>query len=163
MFVLAGLVSLCALAPALAQPRALPTPDFIKAAAATDEFERQEGRMAEKVGATAEVRDFGKMMVRDHTRTTEALKAAIHKAGMPAPPPPELTSEQKSNIAALQGLHGVAFDRPYMEQQIQAHQQALGVMRGYAASGDNPVLRQAAAETVPIVQQHLQAAQAITH
>ena len=159
---LAGFASLCLVAPTLAQTgAALPTGDFIKAAATTDEFERLEGRMAERDGASARVRDFGKMMVRDHTNTTMALKQAIHSAGLPIPGTPHLTPEQEANVSALKGLHGTDFDHAYIQQQIQAHQTALGVMQAYAAGGENPTLRKAAASTVPIVQHHLAMARKI--
>jgi len=158
--ILAGVASLGLAGAALAQ-QALPTPDFIKAAAQTDDFERQEGRLAERAGANPGVRSFGAEMVSAHTKTTAALKAAIRKAGMPVPPPPPLTEDQANNLATLRGLHGAAFDHAYIDQQIQAHRTALGVMQAYAAGGDNPVLKQAAADTVPIVQHHLAMAQAL--
>ena len=153
--------SILAAAPVLSQPMALPTGEFVKAAAQTDEFERQEGRLAAREGASPRVRDFGQMMVTDHTRTTEALKAALKKAGLSVPPPPALSERQTQDLGALRGLHGAAFDKAYLTQQIAAHQAALGVMQGYAASGENPVLRQAAANTVPVVRHHLEMAQQI--
>jgi putative membrane protein len=161
--VLAGIASVCLAAPALSLPPApvLPTPDFIKAAASTDEFERQEGRLAETKGASAAVRDFARMMVRDHTNTTMALKGAIRKAGLPPPAAPKLTDQQQANLTALKGARGPDFDRTYMQQQVEAHQTALGVMQAYAAGGDNKVLRKAAADTVPIVKHHLSMAQKI--
>lgn len=159
---LATVASLSVTAPALAQPGgALPTPQFIGAAASTDEFERQEGRMAERQAASPRVRSFGQMMVRDHTNTTMALKLAIRRAGLPPPPSPQLTPDQQSNLAALRGLRGRDFDRAYIQQQIQAHQTALGVMQAYAAGGDNRTLRKAAASTVPIVKHHLAMARRI--
>lgn len=157
---LAAAASLSLAAPAFAQPGgALPTPQFISAAASTDEFERQEGRMAEHQAASPQVRSFGQMMVRDHTNTTMALKLAIRRAGLPPPPAPQLTPDQQSNVAALKGLRGRDFDHTYLQQQIQAHQTALGVMQAYAAGGDGRTLRKAAASTVPIVKRHLEMAQ----
>lgn len=156
-------VALGLAAPALAQPGqpAPPTPRFIHIAAQTDAFERREGRLAQAQAADPRVRDFGAMMVRDHTRTTEALKAAIARAGLPAPPPPQLSPDEQQEIATLAALHGQAFDHAYVEQQIRTHEQALGVMQAYAAGGDNSVIRQAAAQTVPIVARHLHAARAL--
>ena|ERR1700761_1432640 len=142
-----------------AQPAAPPTSDFITAAAQTDKFERDEGRLAETQGASAGVKGFGRQMVAAHTKTTAALKAAIAKAGLPPPAPPMLTPEQQANVDSLKGLHGAAFDKAYIAQQIQAHQTALGVMQAYAASGDNPMIRKAAADTVPVVKMHLSMAQ----
>jgi putative membrane protein len=163
--VLAGVASVCLAAPALSKPPgpAPATPDFIKAAASTDEFERQEGRLAEVRAVNPRVRDFGRMMVRDHTNTTMALKGAIRHAGLPAPPPPKLTDQQQANLATLKAARGADFDRTYVQQQIEAHQTALGVIEAYAAGGDNKTLRKAAAQTVPIVQRHLKMAQGIGH
>jgi putative membrane protein len=159
---LAAAASACIAAPsAFAQVTVLPTPDFIRVAAGTDEFERQAGRIADRQAASPRVRSFGRMMVRDHTDTTMALKQAIRRAGLPPPGPPTLTADQQSNISALQRLSGPSFDRTYMQQQIQTHLQALSAMRAYAHAGDNRVLRRAAADTVPIVQRHLRMANEI--
>ena len=139
LIALAGAASLTLASAAVAQP--LPTADFIKAAAQTDNFERVEGRLAEKEAGDAKVRSFGGEMVAAHTKTTAALKAAIAKAGLPPPGAPTLPAEQAQNIEMLKGLHGAAFDKAYIEQQIQAHETALGVMKAYASNGENPVIR----------------------
>jgi putative membrane protein len=142
--------------PTFALAQAAPkTADFIKAAAQTDKFERDEGRMAQTQAGSPKVKAFGREMVVAHTKTTAALKAAIANAGLPPPAPPTLTPEQTSDLESLRKLHGAAFDKAYVAQQLQAHQTALGVMQAYAADGDNAVIRKAAADTVPIVQDHL--------
>lgn len=138
----------------------LPTHDFVVAAAQTDAFERQEGRLAQARASNPKVRDFGAMMVKDHTQTTAALKAALAKAHLDAPPP-GLSADQQQDIDKLTGLQGPAFDKEYLRQQIDAHTKALAVMQGYAANGERDILRQAAADTVPIVERHLSMAKAI--
>jgi putative membrane protein len=143
------------------QTPALPTHEFVKVAAQTDEFERREGHLAATQGGSPRVRDFGQMMVTDHTKTTEALKAALKKAGMPVPPLPPLSHEQTQNVAKLHGLHGADFDKAYIAEQVSVHEKALGVMQGYSAGGENAVLRKAAADTVPVVQHHLEMARQI--
>jgi putative membrane protein len=161
-FLLAGIASTALAASVAAQPApALPTPAFITAAAQTDEFERREGQMTDVRASSSQVRDFGQMMIADHTNTTLALKAALHKAGLSIPPGPALSAEQAADIETLRPLHGPAFDRAYVDQQIHVHEAALGVMQAYAAGGDNPVLRKAAADTVPIVQHHLEMARSL--
>lgn len=149
-------------APAWSQQQpALSTHEFVKAAAQTDEFERQEGRLAATQGGGQKVREFGQMMVTDHTKTTEGLKAALKKAGMPVLPPPPLSHEQSQSLAKLRGLHGADFDKAYITEQIATHEKALGVMQGYSSGGENAVLRKAAADTVPVVEHHLSMAQQI--
>ena len=63
----------------------------------------------------------------------------------------------------LEGARGSGFDKMYMDQQVEAHQEALGVMQGYAQSGPGwqDRIRDAAAKTAPLVKQHLDMAKAL--
>jgi putative membrane protein len=56
---------------------------------------------------------------------------------------------------------GPSFDLAYKNAQITAHQNALQLMQAFAANGDVPALRNAAAQAVPVVQMHLNQAQAL--
>jgi putative membrane protein len=131
------------------------TMSFVAQAAQSDAFERQEGRLAAHRAHDMHVRRFASEMVSAHTTTTKGLKAAIHDAHMPAPPPPMLSGDQKRMIDDLQNTHGRAFDKIYIDQQVQAHQQALQLMQGYAQNGAPGPIRDAAAKTAPLVQHHL--------
>jgi putative membrane protein len=147
-------------AAAPADPAApMATPDFVTAAGQSDQFEIQEGKMAEKMGSTASVRKFGAKMVRDHTKTTAALQKAVKKAGMTPPPPPALRPDQEQMATQLQGMSGADFDKAYLTQQVQSHQEALALMSTYAKTGDTPAIKAAAKSAVPIVQMHLKMAQ----
>ena len=137
------------------------TMDFITKAAQSDEFERREGRLAATRSHNHHVRDFAKMMVRAHTQTTADLKMAIRSAGMTPPPPPALTDDQMRMMDDLKHAHGPDFDKTYIDQQVQAHQMALDLMQGYAQNGRPSPIRDAAAKTAPLVQQHLDMAKDI--
>jgi putative membrane protein len=56
---------------------------------------------------------------------------------------------------------GMNFDMLYQQQQITAHQQAIQLMQNYAASGDVPALQTVASGAIPVMQRHLQMAQAL--
>jgi putative membrane protein len=159
---LAGLAASALVATVHAQP-ANSTRDFIIKAAQTDAFERREGRLAEQRAVDHDVRAFAREMVSVHTQTTYALQAAIRRAGMPVPPAPPLSDDQQRMIQNLSGRRGRDFDRTYIDQQVQAHQQALGVVSGYANNGRPGPIRDAARKTVPIVQHHLDMASALQH
>ena len=131
------------------------TPQYIMAASQSDEFEIQEGRMAANRAKSVDLRRFGSKMVSDHTKTTDTLHDAIMKAGMSIPPPPPLRPDQMQMVAQLRQLHGADFDKAYIMQQMQSHQEALRVQSGYAHNGDIPPVRVAAAEAVPIVKLHI--------
>jgi putative membrane protein len=170
---IAGAAALClagvsSVGAVLAQPAASPsaapdsaTQSFITQAAQTDEFERREGRLAERRARSAAVRKFAAHMVSAHTKTTQGLKAAIRQAGMTPPPPPPLSEDQTRMLADLARLHGRAFDKAYIDQQVQAHEAALGVVQGYAQTGDVAPIKAAAAKTAPIVQSHLDMAKGL--
>jgi putative membrane protein len=140
-------------------PAAPSSMDFVRMAAQTDEYERQAGQLAVSRATNAEVRDFGKMMVSDHTATSADLIKAAQEAGLKPPPPPPLHPDQQKMIAALQS--GAKFDATYIDQQVQAHREALALMQVYASNGADAPLRAAAAKTAPIVQHHLMMAEQI--
>jgi putative membrane protein len=131
------------------------TTDFIAKAAATDAFERDAGRLAEKRSATADIRAFGAMMVKDHTMTTDKLRQVLVKDHLPIPKDPSPNPDQAKMMADLTASPKRAFDKAYTHSQVVAHKAALMVMQDYAMNGDNPDLKKLAADTAPLVQHHL--------
>jgi putative membrane protein len=162
-------LALAVSAPVLAQPAAsaasaTSTDDFITAVRQSDDFERTTGRMAQQSGLTQGVRDYGAMMVTDHTKTTEDFKAAIAKSGRPVPAEPPLTRIQQQGVNSLKNQVGMPlFDSSYLAQQVRAHKQALALLQSYAQHGQDATLRAAAAHAVPIVEHHLKTAQDLAH
>ena len=158
----AAAVALAGIAPAgaaLAQPGDPPPgPEFVRMAGASDKFEITEAQIAQTRSHDPRVRDFAKMMVRDHTKSTMKVKAAARRVMGHNPPPPMLRPDQQQKVADLRAAHGPDFDRTYLDQQVAAHQEALDLMQGYARGGDAPPLRHAAEEIAPVVQHHLEMA-----
>ena len=64
-------------------------------------------------------------------------------------------------LSQLQSLRGADFDKAYARQQVLSHESALVVEQDYATSGSDPGVRRAAQSAVPIIQRHLQMAQAL--
>ncbi len=139
---------------ALAQTPPPPSPrDYAQAAAQSDAYEIEAGYTARTESQDPRVRAFADMMIRDHTRTTESLRAAARSAGLP-PPSSGVGGDQKEMLSALQSLRGRDFDREYARQQVLAHAQALTVTGLYAQGGASGPLRQAAEGALPIIQGH---------
>ena len=83
---------------------------FAETAAGSDLFEIATGKLAQQKGSSAAVKGFGGMLVDEHTKSSNELKAAAAKVpgvALPVVPPPEL----QARIDALRGLSGEAFDR----------------------------------------------------
>ena len=147
----AAALAFAAALPALAQP----APEYVRMAGASDKFEITEAQLAEQRSHNPQILRAARMMVRDHTKSTAMIKAAVRHTMGRNPPPPMLTSEQQSQLAELRGMRGPAFNRTYVDQQVQSHQQALDLQQRYAQNGDAPELRRTAGQIVPVVQQHL--------
>ncbi len=139
---------------------AMPTPDYVSHAARTDMFEIAEARMALHHSQNPHVRQFAQMMIADHTKSTNMIKAALRRSGHNPPPPPMLGPEQQRLMDELRAS-GPNFDRTYIDQQVQGHQKALQLHQAYANGGDDPALRHTARMIVPVVQHHLAMAQDI--
>ena len=130
------------------------TADYVKAAAASDQFEILEGRVAVVEGRSPRVRAFAQQMIQEHSATTQALTEAASRSGLP-PPPMALSGDQAMMLSALQSLSGPDFDKTYLRHQVLGHQSALVVAQGYAAAGADAGIRRTAQSTAPIIQQHL--------
>jgi putative membrane protein len=139
--------------PAATAPAA---PDFVAMAAASDMYEIQAAKIAEKKSKNADVKAFAAMMVTDHGKSTAMIKKAVADSGRKdITPPASLPDDKKALIDALKAASATDFNKTYVDQQVTAHKDALALMQGYAASGDVPQLKDAAGMIVPVVQMHL--------
>jgi putative membrane protein len=130
---------------------------FVDMASASDMYEVEAGKLAQTMGTAQAVKDFGKMMETDHTRSTADLKAAAAKAdGVTVNA--QLTPKQQADLDALKAA-GDNFDSVYKTQQLAAHQQALSLLQNYASAGDQAALKDFAGKVAPVVQTHLDHAQ----
>ena len=132
-------------------------PAYLFHSGAGDVFEITSSMLALKSSQNSAVRAYAAMLIGDHTNLTNTALATSKSAGV-MPPPPILSSAQRAMITQLI-IAGPRFDRMYMQHQVAAHQMALRINQAYAASGDTPALRQAAATAVPLIQRHLAEAQ----
>lgn len=126
----------------------------MKAAGASDAYERQSSQLLLQTTKSAKVREFATMMVKDHANSTQMVVKAAKDAGV-TPAPPALMPDQAQMIAQLRSATGAARDRLYVTQQKTAHQKALALHQGYARSGDKAPLKAAAAKIAPVVEHHL--------
>ncbi|HEY6963928.1 MAG TPA: DUF4142 domain-containing protein [Erythrobacter sp.] len=128
--------------------------DFAQAVAISDMYEIAAANIALKRAAGAPTKGFARMMVADHTKSSQALKEAIAASGQSLAMPTELDTEHQAQVDILNSLNGPDFDREYMSQQMAAHRKALGLLKSYGGSGDVAELRQFAQVTIPTVQKH---------
>jgi putative membrane protein len=126
-------------------------------AADSDLYEIQSSKLALSRSKSPAVKTLAREMIADHTTTTKALMAALPKTSPRVPKPPmTLSADNAAMIDQLKQASGSAFDAMYMQQQLQAHQKAWALHKGFATDGADPALQQVAASAVPIIEKHLQ-------
>ena len=133
------------------------TSDYVAQAAAGDLYEIQAGHIAQGKARENAIKAFATTMIKDHGTMSSTLMAALDNAQRKiAHPSDQLPTDKQAMIDQLKATpKGAQFDSLYLGQQLQAHQQAWALQKGYATDGDDASLRQVAASAVPIVEQHL--------
>jgi len=138
-----------------------PTPgpqEFVNRAAKSDAFEIAAAKLAEKNAASADVKAFAAEMIKAHTDSTAKIKAAAGAAQPAITPDATLAAKQNEDLVKLGQLTGAKFDEDYMDGQVDAHEDALSLMRAYASGGEVASLKAAASEIAPVVESHLKMA-----
>lgn len=142
-------------APAAEAPDPGTPQGFVATAASSDMYEIEAGRLAQDTGSSQEVKDFGAMMVRDHTTSSNNLKQAVAEGGAGLSVPPSMLPKHQQQLDALRNAGG-NFDNLYIQQQTTAHQEALTLLQRQAETGTVASLKAFAAKTAPVVEGHLE-------
>jgi putative membrane protein len=132
---------------------------FVSSAASGGVAEVETAQLAQQRGSKAQVKSFAQRMIDDHTKANQQLASLASQAGIT--PPTEPDAKEKAAAAKLKALNGAAFDRTYVRQEIQDHKDTIALFRKEAKSGQDPQLKQFAAQTLPTLEQHLKMAQKI--
>jgi len=136
-------------------------PGFLAQASSANQFEIQSSQLALQASQNPAVRNFANVMIADHTQLGQQVANVAAAAHVP-PPPMGLLPAQQAALDQLRGAGmGYGFDVAYRQAQIDAHQQAIALMQGYATSGDVVELRNAAGAAIPMMQRHLAMAQGL--
>jgi len=132
------------------------TADYVKKAAIGDMFEIQSSKLALDRADDGDVKDFAQMMITDHTKSTQMIKAAVAQGSNGVEIPHGLDGEHERLLKQLEGEKGKDFDKLYLQIQEEAHRQALELHQSYAERGEDAPLRMAANQIVPVVSHHLE-------
>jgi putative membrane protein len=132
---------------------------FVRQAAIGGKAEVELGRLAQEKAQAQSVREFGERMTRDHGDANRRLLALGKKA---QPSIPEaLDAEQQALRDRLSRLSGADFDRAYMQAQVVDHQKTVTLLTWEIGLGQSAELTKYAADTLPVVMEHLNAAKQV--
>jgi putative membrane protein len=136
-----------------------PDAAFVLEAGQDGHAEVEHGKLAQKNGSSAAVKEFGQRMVADHSKAGSELAAIAKKLGIT--PPSEPSEKHKAEHKKLAALKGDKFDDEYAHHMVQAHQTAVSLFQKQAKQGEAKELRDFAAKTLPTLEEHLKMARGL--
>jgi putative membrane protein len=146
---------------------------FRQKATSSDAFEIVSSKLALTQATDKSVKHFARMMIKDHTATTDKLVAigGISKESLETKMKPGsdgkyqsnelLSTSQAADLNSLASKSNDDFNKTYMDDQVQGHKDAVSLIEDYAKSGDNAKLKDFASDTLPTIKEHLAKAQSL--
>ena len=134
--------------------------DFLEEQLAMSTAEVELGRLAQERGQHADVKEFGAMMVRDHQMATDELRPLASRITTGQPLSTD-SDDHRDLMEDLSKLSGLEFDRKYIDEMIDDHQDGVKDLQDKAENAADPDVKQWAAKRLPSIRQHLERARAI--
>ena len=136
------------------------TNNFAMKAANGGMLEVELGRLAQEKAQSQDVKDFGAMMVKDHSKANDELKAlaTVKNITLPA----TLGEDEQKHVNDLAKLSGKEFDKKYVSMMVDDHKEDIDLFKD-AAEDDktDSRIKEFAAKSLPTLQKHLDAITAL--
>ncbi len=133
---------------------------FLKDAAEGGNAEVSGSQVALEKSASADVKAFAQMMVDAHGKAGSELKGLADQKGVKVSDTPSLI--KKTEIKVLSERKGTSFDQHYADSiGVKAHEDTIKLFQTEVDKGSDPEVKAWAAKTLPALQHHLEAAQAL--
>jgi len=111
------------------------------------------------------VKQFAQLMVKDHGTMLDGVKSLATKLNVTPAPNDKVNDLQKENQKDISDLNGKKvgkdFDKEFMDEQVDMHQETLDLLNDLDGKTTNADLKAAIADAKPKVQAHLDQAKAI--
>ena len=122
------------------------------------------GKLAETKGTSADVRNFGKLMMGEHHMLRAEGQALVKKLGVTPTAPAGDSSEAqaKTEMDSLNAMpKGKAWDKAYIDYEVGYHQAVLETATKALGAAQNQELKDLIQKAAPVIQHHLDRAQQI--
>ena len=130
---------------------------FAKPAAEGGLAEVKLGELAQETGQSDAVKNFGRRMVDDHTKANNELKDSAAQENLQLPN--KVSAHDQATYDRLSKLSGAAFDRAYAKDMVTDHKKDIAEFETEAANGQDQQIKNFASQTLPILKEHLKAAE----
>jgi len=133
--------------------------DFAVEAANVGMMEVELGKVAQQKSHSRRVRDFGKMMVDDHSGLDDRMKEIATSLNITLPD--SIATGDRKKVDDLKKKSGNAFDKAYIGMMVNGHTSVINDFEKAANDIKDTMLNSFATQALPVLQKHLDSAQAI--
>jgi putative membrane protein len=127
--------------------------DFMREAASGGMMEVALGKLALKNSTSADVKAMGQMLITDHTKANDQLKALAAKKGVTLPD--SMMDKHKDKYDDAAKLKGKDFDKKFASMSVDDHQDDIDKFTSESKSITDPELLAWIKNTLPTLQKHL--------
>jgi putative membrane protein len=133
--------------------------DYVVLAGHANNAEVLAGQLAASKGQSDLVKQFGQMMVTEHTMAQQDLKARASALGLAVPDTAD--AAHQALVRRLDTLTGHSFDTAYINSQVTDHTRTLQLFNIEILDGRHEQIRGYATQYRPHIQMHLLKADSI--
>lgn len=117
------------------------------------------GNLAQAKSQDTRVKNFGSMMVVDHTKANNELKALAANKNIAIPA--SLSEDEQKHVNMMKEKSGKDFDKAYMGMMVDDHKTDISDFEKAADKATDVDLKSFASSTLPTLRKHLDSAKAI--
>jgi putative membrane protein len=133
--------------------------EFAQKASAAGLAEMNLGNLAAQLSSNPAVQRFAQRLAQDHQQANQQLIQIANRAGLKLA---ETMDKKHQDLRTrLTKAQGAQFDRLFMRQMVQDHEEAVKLFERESKDGKDAALKQYAANTLPALQAHLKMAKEI--
>jgi putative membrane protein len=133
--------------------------DFAVEAASGGLMEVELGKIAQEKATNPRIKDFGAMMVKDHSDANDQLKNLAQQKNITLPA--DVSDKQRKDIDDLNKKTGKDFDKAYMSMMLDDHKKDIKKFEKAGNDLKDADVKSFAMKTLPTLQKHLDSAKAI--
>jgi putative membrane protein len=128
--------------------------EFMQTAASAGQYEVMSSELASSKASSNDVKQFAGRMIADHTKANSEQRTLANKKSLVLPE--VMLPRHKQMYDRLKNLSGKEFDTAYINQQTQAHNEAVNLFEKASRDSTDPEVKAWAKNTLPVLQQHQQ-------
>lgn len=133
--------------------------DFAVKAADGGMLEVQAGKLAQEKGTTQRIKDFGALLVRDHSKAGDELKGLAQSKNITLPD--SVGTDYRDHLNDMAKLSGKEFDKHFIDMMVKDHDKDVDMFDKASQNLTDQDLKTWAGNTLPTLRAHQDTAKAI--